>query len=412
MTAELEQLSITNTIRRMIRVLGAMPASIDHPESVHRAARFVHDRMARSGKPVTWFEPEDASPLVLAGDGPVLLVSYIDDADPYSSSHSGQPPSFRDTFVSGPGILRKAGVVAAAAAELDNPDRSRFTVAIETDRNSGSRTLETWLNGQAHRFTAALWEATDLPILAPAIIHSASGRLTMRVRANVNHHFAESQFGGVVPDIGRLLSEALGNLVSEDYEVRLDGFYDEVEDTDEAAMRIYQEMTDRTEAWLHRIAPGDIDMPSSHLTMGVFVAPAVVVRSFNMIDRHPYLPVACEAVVDFHLVPGQLATEVGRNAITYFTDRVPGAEVEILLLRPPVSGKANIAALREAFPRVLKTVPSVNPAGIIESFGIPTVGYASIGRNPENTSGRVALEDAVNGARLIQELARRMSGVG
>ncbi|MEZ4523384.1 MAG: hypothetical protein R3A46_17340 [Thermomicrobiales bacterium] len=55
-------------------------------------------------------------------------------------------------------------------------------------------------------------------------------------------------------------------------------------------------------------------------------------------------------------------------------------------------------------------MPGPTRPGIIESFGIPTVGYASVGRNPENTSGRVTLEDAVNGSRLIQALARRMTG--
>ncbi len=58
----------------------------------------------------------------------------MDDADPFASSHSGQPPSFRDTSVSGPGILRKAGVVAAVAAELDPERGGRYTLVVETDQ--------------------------------------------------------------------------------------------------------------------------------------------------------------------------------------------------------------------------------------------------------------------------------------
>lgn len=412
MTTDVGQTSITNTIRRMLRILGAMPAYVSDPESVHRAARFVHDRMARAESTVAWYAPEGFSPLVVAGDGPLLLVTYMDDADPYASGHSGQPPSFRDTSVSGPGIIRKAGVVAAAAAELDPLHGGRFTLIVETDRNAGSLTLEHWLKSNAHRFTAAIWEATDLPITAPFIIHSAAGRLTLRITASTNHHFAEAHFGGVVTDLGRKLAESLAEIVSDDHEVMLDGFYDGIDDIDAEAMKVYQEITPRTAAWLHRVAPGDVTLPTAHLAMGVFLAPGIVVRRLSLDDRQPYLPVTVEAEIDIHLVPGQNARTVGQNAVRYFKDRVPGASVETLMVRPPVVGKANIAALREAYPRVLKTVPGLNPAGIIESFGIPTVGYAAVGRNPENTSGRVTLEETVNGARLIHALARRMAGDG
>jgi hypothetical protein len=410
MTIDVDQNSMTNTVRRMLRILGAMPSFVSDPESVERAARFVYDRMSRVGVDVDWFAPEGFSPLVAAGNGPLLLVTYMDDADPFASSHSGQPPSFRDTSVSGPGILRKAGVVAAVAAELDPENGGRYTLIVETDRNAGSLTLETWLRSNAHRFTAGIWEATDLPIPAPVIIHSAAGRITLQIRATSNHHYAEAHFGGVVSDIGRQLAQSLAYIVSEDHEVRLDGFYDGLADVDPAGMEVYQEITGRTAAWLHRVAPGDVTLSTSHLAMGVFLAPGIVVRSMRLDDRQPYLPVSAEAVIDIHLVPGQDARAVGQSAIRYFKERLPGAEVQTLMVRPPVVGKSNIAALREAYPRVLKTVPGLNPAGVIESFGIPTVGYAAVGRNPENTSGRVALEETINGARLIQALANRMAG--
>ncbi|CAN5547234.1 hypothetical protein BH23CHL2_BH23CHL2_31510 [soil metagenome] len=410
MTTEIGQSAITNTIRRMLRILGAMPAHVSDPEAVERAARFVHDRMARSDENVDWYQPEGYSPLVVAGNGPILLATYMDDADPFASNHSGQPPSFRDTIVSGPGILRKAGVVAAVVAELDMQAGSHFTLVIETDRNRGSLTLEQWLRANAHRYRGAIWEAIDLPILAPTIIHSASGYLTLRITASADHHFAEMHYGGVINDIGRSLSDSLSQLVTEDHEVRLDEFYDGIDDVDPAAMEIYQEFTGGIAGWLRRIATSDAKIPMSHLAMGVFLAPGVVVRSFQLFDRQPYLPVEAEAVIDIHLVPGQDARTVGQSAMRYFEERVPGARIETLLLRPPVVGKANLAALREAYPRVVKSVPGPNPAGLIESFGIPTVGYASVGRNPENTSGRITIEDAVNGARFVQTLARRMAG--
>jgi hypothetical protein len=410
MTSTAEQIPMTDTIRRMLRVLGAMPAHVAKPETTVRAARFIHDRLSRNSPEVSWYEPEGHAPLVVAGDGPLLLVTYMDDADPFASSHSGQPPSFRDSFISGPGILRKAGVVAAVAAHL-HPDRdNRFTLVIETDRNAGSLTLERWLKNAPRDYRAGIWEATDLPMPAPAIIHSASGRITLRVTAHANHHFAESLFGGVIPDLGHTLSHTLTSLVSEDHEVRLPGFYDGIRTPDEVAVATLQEVAERTDAWLRRVAPGDVKLAPAHLTLGVYLAPAIVVRELRLIDPAPYLPVSAEAVVDFYLVPGQTARNIAQSAVAYFKERLPGATIEPLLIRPAVVGKANIAALRETYHRVLPTAPSINPAGMIESFGIPTVGFASVGRNPENTSGRVSLEDAVNGARLVHALARRMTG--
>lgn len=410
MTSTAEQIPITDTIRRMLRVLGAMPAYVGNPETTERAARFIHDRLSRNSPDVTWYEPDGLAPLVVAGAGPILLVTYMDDADPFASSHSGQPPSFRESFISGPGILRKAGVVAAVAAHL-HPDREdRFTLIMETDRNAGSLTLERWLKAAPRQYSAGIWEVTDLPMLAPAIVHSASGRITLRVTAHANHHFAESLYGGVIPDLGHTLAHTLSSLVSEDHEVRLPGFYDGIRTPDEDAVATLQELAERTDAWLRRVAPGDVDLSSFHLTMGVYLAPAIVVRELHLSDPAPYLPVTGEAIVDFHLVPGQIARNIAQSAIAYFKERLPGATIEPLLIRPAVVGKSNIAALRETYERVLPTVPSINPAGMIESFGIPTVGFASVGRNPENTSGRVSLDDAVNGARLIHALARRMSG--
>ena len=410
MVTDVDQITITSTIRRMLRILGAMPSHESDPEAVALAAQFVHDRMARTKKSMEWFEPDGHAPLVVAGDGPVLLVSYLDDADPFASGHSGQPPSFRETTVGGPGIIRKAGVVAAAAAELDDERGGRFTLVVETDRNAGSLTLEAWLREHSHRFDAAIWEITDLPAPAPLIAHSAAGWVTLKVTANANHHYAESQYGGVVPDLGRQFAAALADIVSSDHEVRLDGFYDDIDEVDEQSLEVIHEVGDLTAAWLRRVVPDALDMPSSHLAMGVYLAPGVIIRQMSVQDRPPYLSVAAEAILDIQLVPGQDVQKILESVIRFFADRLPGTTVEPMLVRPPVTGKANIAALREAYPRVLKTVPGLNPAGMIESFGIPTVGYASVRRNPDNTSGRVALEEVINGARLIQTLSRRMAG--
>ncbi|MEZ4570345.1 MAG: hypothetical protein R2849_08460 [Thermomicrobiales bacterium] len=159
MTTDIEQSSITSMIRRMLRILGAMPAYVGDPESVERAARFSSTTGWLAAVRRQAGTVDGYSPLVVAGDGPILLTTYMDDADPFASS---QPPSFRDTAVSGPGILRKTGVVAAAAAELDPERGGRFTLIVETDRNSGSQTLERWLGSDSHRY-GSIWKLPTSP---------------------------------------------------------------------------------------------------------------------------------------------------------------------------------------------------------------------------------------------------------
>lgn len=405
MAAEPQTSSELRNIRRMLRVLGALPAHVSDPVATSNAAKLVHDRLRRAGTEPIWYEPAGGSPLVVAGTGPILVVSYIDDIDPGAIAHDGVPPVFEDGVVSAPGILRKAGLIAATAGAT-HPDNGAYatTLVIETDRYWGSNTLRSWLRDSNRHFDAAIWEATDLPIPAPVVIHSAFGRLQVRVRTTAAHDHVLAMYGGVVADVGTGLATALAELVSPDHEVRLDGFYDTVLVPDTEGLAVLADMAEEIKAGLDRISPESTSLPTLHLVMGVFFAPSLVVRELRTQVSEPYLPRSAEAMIDIQIMPGQSADTVLAALKRHFQDRLPQLEITPLLIRPAMVGQFDLDTLRAKFERVILNGPGPNPAGLIASFGIPTVGYAGVGSGGTSGANQVDLQAIQSGASLVREL--------
>lgn len=405
MAAEPQTSSELRNIRRMLRVLGALPSHTSDSTATANAAKLVHDRLRRAGQDPIWYEPAGGSPLVIAGTGPVLVVTYIDDVAPDTNQQTEMPPTFIDGVVSAPGILRKAGLIAATvgATHPDNcPDAT--TLVIETDRYRGSLALERWLSESGRTFEAAIWEAADLPVPAPAVIHSAFGRLLMRVSTSAPLDHVPAMYGGVVADVGTSLATALAELVSPDHEVRLAGFYDTVDVPDAEGLALLAEMAAAVQAGLERLTPEPTHLSTLHLAMGVFFAPSLVVRALHTHAADPYLPNSAEAEIDIQLVPGQSADAVMAALAVHFQDRLQGLEITPLLVHPAVKGRFDLAGLRAEFDQVIPTAPGPSPAGLIESAGTPTVGYAAIGSSGDDGAGRVTLNEIEAGSRFVQAL--------
>lgn len=405
MAAEPQTSSDLRQFRRMLRVLGALPTHTSDPIATASAAKLMHDRLRRAGQEPIWYEPSETSPLVIAGTGPLLVVTYIDDVDPDAVQQTAIPPTFKDGVVSAPGILRKAGLIAATAGAThpDNgPDAT--TLVIETDRYRGSLALEKWLAESSREFEAAIWESADLPITTPAVIHSAFGQLRVRVTTTAPHDHIPAMYGGVVADVGTSLATALADLVGPDHEVRLDGFYDTVDIPDGDGLALLTEMAATVKTGLLRLSPEPTDLSTHHLAMGVFFAPSLVVQALQTSASDPYLPSTAEAEIDIQLVPGQSADAVLATLSDHFRARLQQVEIRPLLVRPAVKGQLDLARLRDAFDQVIPTAPGPSPAGMIESLGIPTIGYAAVGASGDDGPDRVTLQTIEAGSRLVRAL--------
>lgn len=390
------------TLRRLLRLLGAHPAHVNNPPALRGAAQLIHDRVRRGGINVQLYEPVGIAPAVVAGNGPILLVCYLDDADPQAQQHTGQPPVFQNGAVHAPGIVRKGGLAAALGYLLDVPEaRDRVTLFVETDRHHGSHTLESWLGAHAQGISAALWETVDLPVDTPALFHSACGSLVARVLLTARHRAIEGFYGGVVPDIAFGLLQALTALKTPDQEVRLADFYERAALPDTGDLETLSSSAPRIAAWITRTAGVSEPLPDGHVAMGIFVAPSLTIRELRVDDEHPYLPRAAQAVIELNLMPGQTVEDVFAELTAYFGERLPQALVEPLDAREPAAGKADINALRALCPRAFAVAPGPNPAGLLAEFGVLNLGYAAVGREQPDELGQLELSAVQDGARLI-----------
>ena len=402
------------TIRRLMRLLGAHPAHVNSPIALAGAAQLTRDRIRRNGIDVRLIERGDGPPAVLAGHGPVAVICYLDDADANAQQHAGQPPLFQDNVVFAPGIVRKGGVAAALAYLLEEPNAaSLITLVVETDRHQGSHTLAACLADHSMRLRFALWETVDLPIDTPALFHSACGALTVRVLLTTRNRAIESLYGGVVPDLGFSLVQALSTLKSPEQEIRLADFYEQASLPQTGDLATLNGSAARIADWVNRSAGVSENLPAAHVAMGIFVAPSLSIRELRVDDERPYLPRAAQAVVELNLVPGQSVESVLRELAEHFAEKLPQAIIEPLQVREPADGGADLDDLRALCPRVFGAAPGPNPAGLLSSFGIPNIGYAIVSREQPDELGQISLSRVQEGAALIakvvEEVTRQLS---
>lgn len=391
-------------IRRLLRVLGAQPSHVNDPEGTTSAARLLHDRLRRLDTSVQWFADDGHSPLVIAGHGPQLLVCYLDDADPFATAHRGMPPAFNRGAVSSPGIARKAAVIAAVSRYLRDRDEGIWTLAIETDRHRGSNALRTWLESESRVHTTGLWEASDFPVEQPTVVRGAMGRLHVTIRAAFDHGRAETPFGSVVPDLGHQVGAAIADLLSQDHEVKLDGFYDDIIAPNDHEIETLSSLGDDIKDWLSRVAPGTATLPGRHLAMGIFMAPSLIVRDVSLEGDAPYLPTRATVRLEATIAPGQVAARILDSLIEHFRARIPSVQVETNLMLQPTVSDLETEHLQENFEVVLPVSPGMNPARLLADKGMLTIGFSSIGRGGSSGSNGVTLQQIEQGAEHIRRL--------
>jgi hypothetical protein len=400
--------ALIGTIRRAIRVLGAQPAHVTLPEATQMAAKLVHGRLVRAGVSVRWFEGTSGTPLLIAGSGPIVFCTYLDDSRPDATNHDGQPPSVDAGIIRGPGIERKAGVLAVVAMLLDNPSlASRITVLVETDRHSGSRTIAQWIANERPALSAAAWEVSDLPVNAPVIVRSATGTLVLEIRLIADRRRVETVYGTVLPDLGIELANLLATLKTTDSEVRLEGFYDAIGSPGETDLEAVVQLAPGVSRWLATVASSERDLSTAHMTLGMFCAPSMIVRSVHLNNDEDYLPETASAIVEFQLLPGQSIDTV-ISAISDHSQKTPfRADVTSLLTRPPVAATPTIELLPDL--PVIPITPGPSPASIFDQASIPAIGYAVVSRDPERASTGLSIDSIVEGTGFLVSLADMLS---
>jgi hypothetical protein len=395
------------TIRRAIQILGAYRSQADDAQSTARAVRFIWDFLQRRGVNADIFQLPGLMPLLIAGNGPVLVVAHIDSPGVGEADVDPSPPEIKGDVATGPGVVRKAGVLAAAGSLLRyDGDACPITLVIEADRHQGSRSIEAWLAATHPTFVGAAIEVVDLPVPAPAIYRGAAGLLVATITMPQTFPSAADVYRSVLPDAGHQLAEMLAALKSRDAEVMLSDFYEGVDLPDQTEMDALRSVADAVGAMIDGATIADDEhLPSTHLTLGMFATPSLTVR-----DIHYTIPSNCggsfaETTIELRLMPGQSIDRATSALRAFVAERSAAADVNITLERPPARGWHGAIPLTSLADTILPAAPGNTPAGILEAFGIPTLGFQTVSSAPDSIGERARLVDVLNGASVIGSIA-------
>jgi acetylornithine deacetylase/succinyl-diaminopimelate desuccinylase-like protein len=399
------------TIRQFARVLGAQSSWVGDIQGTARAQRVVRDMLERRGVTTETFHVPGTMPLVIAGAGPILLVTFLDDSNLTARLHDGSPPVVRDSIATAPGIIRKAGVLAALGALAGSATTElAVTLAIEADRHSGSVAMEHWLDRSGKRFTAALCEVVDLPIPTPAVFPSAAGRMIVKVTIERQRGDVEDTFGGVVSDLGHQIAALVASLKSLDSEIGIPGYYDSVLAPSSADIDALDDISAPIGDWLREVDDQNYEpLSDRHGSMAMFFAPSIVVRGINVADSSPFLPRFASATLDVRLTPGQHPQAVLRTIAERVRSISADGHVAASLVRPPVVGKLRDRLEPNRGVRVVPIAPGATPAGLLEERGTPTLGYAVVNRDAGANHESVDLNRVMSGSETIVSLATTLA---
>lgn len=400
-----------SAIKRAIRLLGSHSPRVDDAQSTARALRLVWDITQRRGADTEIFQIPGTMPLVIVGRGPILLMTHLDDPHPFAQVDEPGPPAITGDIVISPGITRKAGLLSVLGAILGSGSVADLvTLVIEADRHSGSPAITHWLDSSERRFSAAVCEVADIPVPAPALFLANTGLVSVTIQLTASNPVVESVYGGVRPDITHELASTLAALKSGDGEVLIPGFYDGVTTPDTDGFGTLQRVATHVGAWLTRGAlPSEDGLSASHLTLGAFVAPSIVIRDVRLNHTNPYLPGAVSASIDARIMPGQDASAISRAITEFVRSRIPAATIDTSMLRPAARTSGVDPGRFETLAPVIPVAAGNSPAGLLDAAGIPTLGFSTVWRDPSLFEEQISLASIDRNARMIQALVRMVS---
>ena len=405
-TSETDQLA--GIVRRTIRSIGAQSSHVSDPQSTAAAARLISGRLKRAGIPVQWIEGQHGTPLVVAGSGPVAICTYLDDSHPDSGSGSAEPPELVEDQVRGHGIERRAAVVAHMATLIENPALAEVvTMIFESDRNAGSHTLDDWLSSQTTGLTVAAWEVGDLPLHAPLLVRSATGTLIAQIQLKAVRENVELVYGTVLPDLGIAIASLVTSLKSADNEVHLAGFYDGIGSPDEAEFQSLIQIGPGVSRWLTRVAHGERELSTAHMTLGMFCAPSLLVRDISIEQGGEYLPTSATAIVEFQLLPGQSVDQIITALEDHARSTAFPATVTPLLVRHPVGVIDDLPVPDTS--SSIPIAPGPSPASLFSRKSIPGTGYALVGRTTERDVAGISIDAIVQSSVFLSELVASLT---
>ncbi len=389
----------------------SVSAQPDHAADCRRAATFARGELASLGFMATLRETQ-GHPVVVAhhpgpnatgggGDVPHLLYYGHYDVQPAEPLELWTSKPFEPAVVEGPhgprvvarGAVDDKGQVAMWLAafrawhEQAGTMPVRITAIIEGEEEVGSTNLEAFLaaNASELRADAAIVSDTDMwDIDTPAICTSLRGLVYMQVDVQAAERDLHSgMFGGSALNPLNALTHALGQLHDSEGRVRLESFYDGVQEVDPARAAQWAALGFDEAAFLSGIG---LSVPAGERGRGglerLWARPTADINGiwggYAGEGSKTVIPARAGAKVSFRLVPGQRPEAVAEAFRRFMQARVPAdaklgfqtfgiAPGMAVATDSPVIAAAR-AALAEEYGRPAVLVGSGGSIPVVETF--------------------------------------------
>jgi acetylornithine deacetylase/succinyl-diaminopimelate desuccinylase-like protein len=275
----------------------------------------------------------------------VLIYGHYD-VQPPEPLDLWESPPFEPTIRDGHIYARGAGdnkgqffaQICGARAWLETAGELPVNVKflIEGEEENGSPHLDAFVAEHGDLLKADLVYTSDGPVLDdshPEIVFGVRGVLSFELRARgARADLHSGNWGGIVPNPAWTLVHLLGTMLSPNYDVLIDGFYDDVRPvTPLMAQAIARVPLDRTAALasvgIERLPPPD----GVGYFERIMARPTLTINGltsgYQGAGSKTVLPATASAKLDIRLVADQRADDVFQKVVAHVQRHAPEVEI-------------------------------------------------------------------------------------
>lgn len=368
----------------------------EHRADMERAARQLRDKLQAMG-----FDTElvtgDGPPLVYAEwlqatDAPTILVYGHYDVQPADPLELWESPPFEPSIRNGNLFARGSSddkgqlMVSIAAADVllrttgTLPANLKFL--IEGEEENGGEVVAKYLHASGERLRADIAQIADGAMFAAGVPTIDTGlrgivytEITARGAASDLH---SGVYGGIAPNPLNALAHVIASLKNTDGQIRIPGFYDDVEMPRAEVLRTWEQLPFDADALRSEIGASELVGESGFSELErMWARPTLDVHGiaggFTQEGAKTVIPSEATAKISMRIVPNQQVDSVFESFRRYVLELAPpGIELDVRFLH---------AANAVVVPDDSRYVQAAS-AALHETFGRPSVRARSGGSIP------------------------------
>jgi acetylornithine deacetylase/succinyl-diaminopimelate desuccinylase-like protein len=360
-------------LREFIRI-PSISMTPEHTPDVQRSAEWVAQRLKTLGVEAVEIMKTAGHPVVYghwrgAGDAPTILVYGHYDVQPVDPVDLWKSDPFeaevRGENLFGRGASDMKGQLVALLQGFEAVTRAgkaavNLKFLIEGEEETGSPSLEAFLQANAARFACDACLNIDGAILAPdepMIVYGVRGLAYFELHVTAaDHDLHSGMFGGAVDNPAIVLSQAIAGMRDANGRVTLAGFYDDVRPLGDEERQELARLPHGDSWWLEQTgAPSLFGEQGYSVNERVLARPTIDVNGFlsgfTGVGSKTVLPSHAMAKISMRLVADQTPAGVHQALVAYLKRVMPPSvtwEVKELAHSLPGLAARDSAVIRAA----------------------------------------------------------------